>query len=212
VRKLILIVALTSLPTAVRADVGVFAGVDWRAMYAADHLSHGPGVQAGIILFDGHLKLGITGFARPGPINPATFEATLAQPYKGQSTVSLRSDGAMFGVFVAPVFAIPGTPLSLELPVALHQGGYGFYLTGQDRTTPDGRRVSAWENELFEGRDSSIGLGIEAGLRVALRLTDAPWLQPYLGVSYSTVLGFDTVVKSSYDGVAVALGVQVGTF
>jgi hypothetical protein len=211
-RTLVFTILFTIVGSTARAELGVFAGADWRAMYAAEHLSHGPGVQAGIILFGGHLKIGVTGFARPGPINPATFEVTPRAPYKGRSTVSLRSDGGMFGLFVAPVFAIPSTPIRIELPIAVHQGGYGFYLTGEDRRTPDGRRVSEWENELLDGKDSSIGLGLEAGLRIAWAFEDATWIQPYVGLSWSTVLGYETFVASNYDGLAIAVGAQVGSF
>ena len=208
----LLTLALLLTPLAARADIGVFAGIDWRGMYVADHLAHGPGVQAGIILFGGHLKLGLMGFARPGAINPATFEVTPTREYKGQQTLTLRSDGGLVGLFVAPVFAIPSTPLSIELPLAVHQGGFGFYLTGEDRVTPDGRRVSKWENELFDGKDSYLGLGLEGGVRLALRLEALPWLQPYFGVAVSTVLGYTSFVKPHYHGASLVAGVQVGRF
>lgn len=209
-RLFVLLFALS--PLVARAEIGVFAGFEWRGMYIADHLAHGPGVQAGITLLNGHLKVGLMGFMRPGQINPATFEVTLPTEYKGQSTVRLRSDGAAIGLFVAPVFDVPGTPLSIELPVCVGQGAFGFYLTDDNRNTPDGRRVSKWENELLDGRDSSVGVSVEGGVRVALKLADAPWLRPYLGVSGSTVIGYNAFVKPHYAGIALVLGVQVGRF
>jgi hypothetical protein len=208
---LALIAALVSTPEPA-TPAPVFAGVEWRGAYAAGHLCHGPGAQAGVLLFGGHLKVGLMGSARPGPLNPKTFEVAPANggTYKGRSKVSLRSDGGVFGLFVAPVLTLPGLPLVLEVPLAVMQGGYGFYLTGSDRETPDGRRVSAWENELMDGRDSSIGLALEAGVRLAVRLETMAWLQPYVGVHYATLPGFDTYVKGSYDTVAIAIGLQVG--
>lgn len=208
----LLALTLAVLPFTSRADLGVFAGVDWRTMYVADHFAHGPGAQAGVIFFGGHLKVGLSGFARPGPINPATFEVTPLREYKGQSTLKLRSDGALFGLLVAPVFQLPGTPLSVELPVVFGQGAFGFYLHDEDRVTPDGRRVSEWENELLDGRDSFVGLGLEGGVRLALRFEQAAWVQPWVGVSVSTVFGYDTFVKPHYTGVSLTLGVQVGRF
>lgn len=195
--------------------VGAFVGVEWRGLALADHLSHGPGVQAGVLLFGGHLKLGIAGFARPGPINPATFDVMPAggATYKGQSQVALRSDGGLVGLLVAPVFDVPGTDaLALELPVIVGQGGFGFYLSGDDRETPDGRKPSAWENELLDGRDSSFALGLDVGVRLAFKPAGARWVRPYVGAHYTTVFGYDTYVKDAYAGFGVAAGVQFGTF
>lgn len=214
-----LLLALSLLsPTAALADperpsVGAFVGLDWRGMALADHLSHGPGFQAGALLLGGHLKVGVLGFARPGPLNPTTFEVQAArgQSYKGSSTLHLRSDGAFVGLMLAPVFDLPGTgSFSVELPVTLAQAGFGFYLHGEDRKTPDGRKPSAWENELLDSRDSSFGVGLDLGLRLAYKASR--WVQPYVGVHYSTVFGYDAYVRSSYAGPSVLLGAQVGTF
>ncbi len=49
-------------------------------------------------------------------------------------------------------------------------GGFGFYLHGDDRKTPDGRRVSEWEDELLDGRDADANnLVLDVGMRVAYR-------------------------------------------
>lgn len=45
--------------------------------------------------------------------------------------------------------------------VTVGQGGFGSYLESENRETPDGRKPSAWENELLDGRGSSFGLGID---------------------------------------------------
>jgi hypothetical protein len=196
-----------------RPSVGAFVGLDWRGMALAGHRSHGPGFQAGALLLGGHLKVGVLGFARPGPLNPETFEVPAArgQSYKGSTTLRLRSDGGFVGLMIAPVFDLPGTTaFSVEVPVTLAQAGFGFYLHGEDRKTPDGRKPSAWENELLDGKDSSFGMGLDLGLRLAYKASR--WVQPYAGVHYSTVLGYDTYVRSSYAGLSLVLGVQVGTF
>ncbi|MEM1349857.1 MAG: hypothetical protein AAGI01_14945, partial [Myxococcota bacterium] len=129
--------------------VGVFVDTGWRGYALANHFSHGPEVRAGLSLFQDRLAVGVTVAGRPGPLNPREFTLELedGQTYKGQSELPLRSDGAFFGVVVAPQFAVAQW-LTVELPVSVGQGGYGFYFQNEDRDTPDGRRVSAWENEL----------------------------------------------------------------
>jgi hypothetical protein len=195
-----------------RDGVGAFVQTEWRVFGFADHLGHGPGVSAGVSLLRDHLKVGLLGYARPGPINPRTFAVRPVNglSYKGQSTVALRSDGGFVGLLVAPSFDVPGARLiNIELPVAVGQAAYGFYLHGDDRQTPDGRRVREWENELFDGRDSSVTLGLEAGVELGVRIPGAEWLKPFAAFHYAWALGFDTLVRDSYDGPSGALGLEV---
>ena len=70
--------------------------------------------------------------------------------------------------------------------------------------------MSAWENELFDGRDASIGLGLDAGLRVNLIASD--WARIYAGGHYLKSFGYDSYVRSSYDGPSFVAGVQIGKF
>jgi hypothetical protein len=157
--------------------------------------------------------IALTGINRPGPWNPATFDVPLPDgaSYRGQSTLSLRSDGAMAGPHVALAFGVPSVPwLAATLPFTVGYGGFGFYLHDDDRHTPDGRRVSVWENELFGDRDSFLGLVLDAGVRLALVPPRTRWLRPYIAGYYTTVPGFDTVVRNSYSGFSAALGVELG--
>lgn len=196
----------------VPASVGGFVDLEWRAMGMGGHLAHGPGFAAGLSVFDGNLRIGIGGISRPGPWNPATFDVPLAggASYRGQRRLSLRSDGAMAGLHVALAAAVPHVPwLSVSAPLTVGYGGFGFYMHGDDRRTPDGRRVSEWEDELFGGRDSFLGLVLDAGLRLGFVPPAQPWIRPYIGLYYSAVPGFDTVVRSSYAGVSAAIGVEV---
>ncbi len=192
--------------------VGAFVGADWRVMGLAGHLSHGPGWQIGVSLWR-HLSFGLAGFARPGPINPATFRVPVPNggTYRGKGTLELRSDGSVLGAFVAPYFDFRRAPLSLELPVLVGFGGFGFYLHGDDRKVPDDRRVSEWENDLLGDKDSDpSNLVIDAGLRLSWTPRASPYVRPYVGVHYTWVTGFDTTVRSSYDGFSGVLGVKFG--
>jgi len=194
-------------------EVGGFVDVEWRVMGLADHVSHGPAFAVGLTFFDGLLRVGVGGLGRPGPINPQTFNVTLpgGATYRDQTSVNLRSDGAMVGLHVALAFEMPGAPwLALSVPLTVGFGGFGYYLTGSDRQTPDGRRVSAWENELFNERDSFLGVVIDVGARAHIVLDGVPWMRPYVGVYYTVVPGFETLVRSGYDGVSASLGLEIG--
>lgn len=193
------------------ATLGAFVHTGWRISHQARHLSHGPAVEAGVLLFQ-HLKIGIASHARPGPMNPRTFEATPVngQLYKGKDRLALRSDGAFIGLLLAPMLDLGGTPLTVEAPVTVGQGAYGFYLTGADRDTPDTRRVSEWEDALFGGKDSGAAFGVDAGLRVAAKLR--PWLRVAAGAHYTKLFGYDSYVRASYDGPSASLGLELGSF
>jgi hypothetical protein len=193
-------------------DVGAFLDLEWRLMGLAEHVSHGPAFSAGATFFDGFLRVGIGGLSRPGPFNPATFDVTIPEggTYQGQSVVSLRSDGGMAGLHLGLSVPLPLDALAVQMPVTLGYGGFGFYLTGDDRETPDGRRVSEWEDELFDGRDSHIGLVIDVGLRLRYQPKALPGFAPYVGGAYTVVPGFDTIVRRDYAGFSGLLGVEVG--
>ncbi|GAB4566288.1 MAG: hypothetical protein Tsb0020_17840 [Haliangiales bacterium] len=199
----------SSLSTA-RSGAPVFVDLGWRAMNLAQRPGHGPSFQLGVVLFE-RLKLGLAGFQRPGPINPATFTLELPEgnSYRGQQALDLRSDGAVLGVLVAPMLDIPRTPLRVEVPVTVGFAGFGFYLHGDDREVPDERRVSEWENELLDGRDSDFTLAIDAGVRVSY-VPEAGWWQPYAGLHYLATPGYDATMADDYGGLSAVLGLQLG--
>ena len=205
--------APASVTPAERPFATPFGGLDWRVNGFADHVSHGPGFQLGALLFRGHLKVGIAGFSRPGPLNPETFRADLGDTsYRGQSALDLRGDGGVVGVLIAPRFTMPGLAwLDVEVPVLVGQGAFGFYLDGADRDTPDGRRVSEWENDLFDGEDASFGIALDVGVRLSFR-TGTSWIRPYVGVHYLPVFGYDTFVRDDYRGFSGVVGVELGGF
>lgn len=193
---------------------GGFVDLNWRLLGLANHVSHGPGFAAGAILFR-YFEVGIAGFSRPGPINPKTFTLDLpdGETYRGKSSLQLRSDGTVVGVLVGARFDLRRVPLSFEIPVTVGYAGFGFYLHGEDRKTPDGRRVSEWEDELLAGRDSDpANLAIDVGARVAWRIRAQPHIRLYFGASYTAVPGFSTPMATSYSGFSGVLGVQFGLF
>ncbi len=202
--------ARTTSNAQAKAAVGPFVTMGWRVLGLANHVSHGPSMQAGAVLW-GRLKLGLAVFQRPGPINPKTFAVDLPQgmSYRGQSTIDFRSDGAAFGVMAAPILAVPKLPLRIEIPVMVGMAGFGFYLHGDDRETPDGRRVSEWEDTLLQGRDSNFSLVVDAGIRAALTTSDG-WWQPYIGAHYTATPGYEATLEDDYSGFSVTGGIQIG--
>ena len=198
---------LLSAPAA--AAPGAFVHLDWRGAAMAEHLSHGPGFAAGATLRDDRLRVGLAGTARPGPWNPATFDWELpaGTTWRGQSTLALRSDGGVLGLFVAPRLPVAEGALTLSLPVLIGYGGYGFYLHGADRETPDGRKPSAWENTLLDGADSAFGVALHVGVEGALRTRGA--VRPTLGLHHQRILGYEATVMPTYAGFALAVGVDV---
>jgi hypothetical protein len=192
------------------SKIGWFISPEIGGIFHGDHLGLTVGASLGIKLFNDHLKLGIQGYGRPGPINAQEFfiEASDGQTYKGNSTLRLRADHGFFGLFLAPSFSIK--KIQLDFPVTVGMLGGGFYFTGDDRKTPDGDRVSVWENKLMDGRDAGFGLGVDIGARVffplknehislgaGLHYTIAPTWETYYdptGNFYNNRLRFSLVV------------------
>ncbi len=198
--------------TGERGDIGAFVDTGWRGYAIGNHLSHGPEVRAGVLLFGGWLKAGVGFMSRPGPLNPQEFTLdTSESPYDGKDTLQLRSDGATFGLVVAPTIPI-NDALSLEIPLLIGQAGYGFYLQPEDRDTPDDRRVSAWENEMMDGRDAGFALGIDVGARLKVTIPGAEWVKPMVGVHYLATPGYDAFLASDYSGFSGVAGVELSVF
>jgi hypothetical protein len=64
--------------------------------------------------------------------------------------------------------------------------------------------------ELQTQPSSHLGVVIDGGVRLNVVLPAEPLIRPYLGAYYTTVPGFDTVVRDSYAGFSGALGVEFG--
>jgi len=196
-------------PIAAR-KVGAVVDTGWRGHALANHLSHGPEVRAGVSLFMDRLAVGMMFVGRPGPFNPREFTLELedGQTYKDQSEIQLRSDGSFFALMVAPQFAV-GERLMVETPVSVGQGGFGFYFQNENRDTPDGRRVSEWENELMDGRDAGFSFVVDAGVRARLRIPGKEWIQPMVGAHYVWLPQYDAFMSDEYSGFSAVAGVRL---
>ena len=174
-----------------RPAIGWFVAPEVGGIFHSDHLGRTVGASLGIKLFNDHLKIGIQGYGRSGPINPDEFlvEASGGQTYKGSSTLRLRADHGVVGLFIAPTLRLK--KIQLDLPIGLGQLGAGFYLNGTDRETPDGRRVSAWENQLMDGRDAGFAGWIEVGARALIPL-NSDHLSLGVGLHYTWAPGWQT--------------------
>ena len=206
-QMIVLHVILTNTAAAEERPTTAFVSLRWRGYAMADHLSHGPAFAAGASLLHDRLRVGLAGTSRPGPINPATFPLDLDTPYKGQDTLQLRSDGGTTGLLIEAGLPLAQAKLRVSAPLMSGYGGYGFYLVGEDRETPDGRKPSAWEDELLAGADSAFGIVLDGGLQVAFGADRL--VRPTVAARYHAVLGYDATYADRYAGPSVELGIEI---
>ncbi len=176
--------------------IGWFITPEVGTMFLEGHVGKTVGASFGVQLFKNHLKVGILNYGRSGPINGATFTTPAFNElvYKGKNQLTLRADHGAFGLLVAPSFNIKN--VGFDIPVMVGMVGGGFYLFGKDRETPDGRRVSEWENELMDGRDASFGSALEFGLR-SFFPTKIAGIRWGVGLHYTTTQGWETYYDPS---------------
>ncbi len=142
------------------------------------------------------LKIGIAGAFRPAPWtrHRQRYALPIDRTYKGQSSLDLGLQYGWFGVMVSPIVPLGRqSHFSLELPITVGPGFVGTPLLGDDRDTPDGRRVSAWENELLDERDVSVGLVLDVGARARVQLASDLGVFLGLGLHYSAFFGITTL-------------------
>lgn len=169
---------------------------EMSVMVHSNHLGLAPGFTAGASILQERLHVGFFFYGRSGPINGHTERLDLAagQEYKGQSSINVRADHGAFGIKVAPQFPLMKGKMTLDVPVLFGQMGAGFYLFGENRKTPDGRRVSEWENELMNNSDAGFALMVEGGLRLRFRISDKDRIEAGLGLHYTQALGWETLL------------------
>lgn len=188
-----------SLNTKTR-KVGWFVTAEYSTMFLDDHVGNAVGFSAGVSLFNNHLKVGYFNYGRSGPINATTFNTELPAEvtYKGRSSVDVRADHGAFGLMIAPTFNLPNSRLQIDIPIYIGSFGAGFYLTGEDRITPDNRRVSEWEGELFEEEDANFGGLTEIGIRLLIP-SKLNRLKYGVGIHYTATQGWTTYADPSGD-------------
>ncbi|MEO0779230.1 MAG: hypothetical protein AAF146_21890 [Bacteroidota bacterium] len=197
------------------SKIGWFLSPEFGTIFHGDHLGRTVGVALGLKLWRNRLLLGFQTYGRSGPINPTVFtiEAADGQTYRGSSTLRLRADHGAFGLLLAPVFDLGRW--QLQVPLNVGGMGAGFYFTGEDRETPDGRRVSEWENQMMDSRDAGFGTWLEFGLRGSVALPTSG-LRLGAGLHYLLTPGWETYFDPSgdfYNGrLRLALFVQLESY
>jgi hypothetical protein len=178
------------------AKIGWFITPEVGTMFLKNHVGKSVGFAFGFKLWKERLKVGFISYGRSGPINRATFNTKFYnnQTYRGKSTTDVRADWGTFGLLLAPTFKIK--KISIDVPIMLGGGAGGFYLFGDDRITPDGDRVSVWENKLFNGEDAGFGGLAEIGARVFLP-TKIKGITYCAGLHYTITSGWKTNVDPS---------------
>jgi hypothetical protein len=170
---------------------GWFLAPEVGAMFLKGNVSNTFGFSGGFIILNNHLKIGMMAYGRSGPTNSATYDCQLqdGQTYKGKSVLKLRSDWGAFGGMIAPTFKIKN--IEVDIPISYGGGIGGFYLVGDDRITPDGARVSVWEDKLFKGEDAAFGSLTEFGIR-AFFPTKVKGMTVGCGLHYTLINGWKT--------------------
>lgn len=160
---------------------------EFSGMIHDNHLGRAVGFQTGVSLFKERLQVGFVYVGRSGPINPHTETLDLPEgtAYKGQGTLQVRADHALTGLVISPQFRLSPS-LTLDIPIIFGMLGAGFFLTDEDRLTPDGRRVSAWENELMNNMDAGFGIAFEGGLRIRKEVRTG--ISAGLGIHYAQAM------------------------
>ena len=183
-----------------KRKMGWFITPEYSAMLLDDHVGNAVGLSFGLKLFKNYLKVGCYNYGRSGPINSYTLNAPLPEgfTYKGKNSIELRADHGAFGFMIAPSFTLPKSKIEIDFPINIGSIGAGFYLAGDDRDTPDERRVSEWENELFNGEDAAFASMLEFGVRVFVP-TKIDRLQWGVGVHYLTVQDWTTYADPNGD-------------
>lgn len=198
--SLLLFLAAFGLLSAQKGPRWFFAP-EFSLLNHSNHTAKAVGFQTGVSFWKDRLQGGFFYYGRSGPINNHTETLFLPEgsEYKGQSEVKMGVDHGAFGLFIAPQFRLAKGRLTMDAPIGFGQMGAGFYLKGEDRNTPDGRRVSEWENELMGGVDAGFGWVVDGGLRLRTRLDKSGSIEGGLGIHYTRTIGWGAyLVDSDY--------------
>lgn len=205
-KKLIVIAIILLFSTLMKAQensntsskIGWFINPEIGGILHNDHFGRTLGGAFGVKLFKQRLKVGAQFYGRPGPINSMEYTVTPSngQLYKGQNTITLRADHGTFGLFVSPIFNLK--KFRIEIPLSIGSMGGGFYLLGDDRLTPDGDRVSVWEDRLMEGQDAGFSTFYEFGTRLFVPMPNEH-ISLGLGIHYTIAPDWETYADPTGD-------------
>lgn len=175
---------------------GFYFQPEYSAMFLDAHVGRAVGYQMGVRLLNRHLDIGVRYLGRSGPINLHQEYALVLDPgetYNGKSVLYLGADHGYFGIEAAYNLWLKDDRILLRFPFSFGQVGAGFYLKGEDRNTPDGRRVSEWEDELQNGTDAGFGFASEVGASLfALPFKQMPYLRFGAGLHYTNTYGYSS--------------------
>jgi hypothetical protein len=176
-------------------SIGFYFQPEYSAMFLNDHVGNAVGFGLGITTKNKKWDFGIRYYGRSGPINPKEYELILpaGETYKGKSSLMLRHDHGFLGVEAAYNLRLKNNRLMIRIPVSFGQFGAGFYLTGDDRFTPDGERTSVWEDKLQGGSDAGFGLCSEFGAQFIYQLSAKnEHIHIIMGATYLNTYGYES--------------------
>ncbi|MEZ4850852.1 MAG: hypothetical protein R3B93_19985 [Bacteroidia bacterium] len=177
-----------------KSKTGFYFSPQYSAMLMENHVGNAVGFNLGVELPGRHWAVGMRYYGRSGPINThAEFPLVLenGQTYKGKSTLQLGADHGYIGLEAAYQFYLFDEQLQVRIPASFGQLGAGFYLKGEDRITPDGRRVSEWEDDLQGNSDAGFGLAGEMGLEAFYQpFKELPYLSFGGGAHFTRTFGY----------------------
>jgi hypothetical protein len=200
-----------SAPLVERPDVAWFLSPSLRVQGTLSQVNAAPAVEVGARF--AFLKVGFSMLYRSAAWSSQRipFELPQGLTYKGKSELELGIQHGWFGLMLAPeVYLDDAEQFALEFPVTAGASFLGSPLMGEDRVTPDGRRVSDWENELLSNADFGFGYLFDFGIRARFAPKEVSWLHFVLGGHYSVIGGFDNYAaeKLTLSGPGASIGVS----
>lgn len=203
---------VTLFMASAEAGVEPYIAQSARVLTQLDHVHVGAETSFGASL--GRLSGGFSAVYRPSGWSSSRLPYALpdGQRYKGQDTLLLGQHFGWFGLTLA-VTPVEAGRFALDLPLTFGYGFLGTPMMGDDRDTPDGRRVSAWEDELLDGQDFTGAPLAEAGLRARVHpLQGSDLLGLFVAAHGTTLLGYEGPVASPRQlrGLSLSCGLSLG--
>ncbi|MEN0049041.1 MAG: hypothetical protein AAF806_18395 [Bacteroidota bacterium] len=197
--------------------LGFYFIPEYSAMLLENHIGNAVGFNVGVSSKNRKWHIGLRYYGRSGPINEHIeypLELQNGQEYKGKSVVNLGADHGYLGLEGAYNLFLNNGKIQLRFPVSVGQLGAGFYLKGEDRITPDGRRVSEWEDDIQEGEDAGFGISTELGASIYFQPVESlPQLKLGTAIHFANTFGYRSFLGGDdyYNNkVRLSLGLNLG--